>query len=111
MQSRFHLILLLILTLAAVVAVAEPSSSAPALKVTILDTSGAVITGAEIVISSPDGSRVAHGVSDSGGNFIFAGLPAGSYTVEVSKSGFSENKQQLKAGATGHAPVRIVMRS
>src|ERR1035437_3546367 len=109
MQSRFHLTLLLILALAAGMAVAEPSSSAPALKVTILDTSGAVITGAEIVLSSPDGSRVAHGVSDSGGNFIFAGLPAGSYTVEVSKPGFRETKQQLKAGATGYAPVRIVM--
>ena len=108
MQSRFHLMLLLMLALVAPT-LAEPPASAPTLKVTVLDPSGAVIPGAEIVLTRPDGSSVANGESDSTGNFVFAGLPSGSYTVAVSKQGFRETKQSLKAGSAGHAPIRIVL--
>lgn len=108
MRSRVHLLLLLTLAFAAVTA-AETSVPAPILRGTVLDPSGAVIPGAEIVILGPNGDTVAHGVSDSAGNFVFAGLHAGSYIAEVKKQGFREVKQQMKAGSPGHASIRIMM--
>lgn len=76
---------------------------------TVLDTSGAVIPEAAVVITAQGGRQVASGTTDSTGAFSFGGLPAGSYTIAAGKPGFREVHEAIKIGASGHAALRIVL--
>jgi hypothetical protein len=73
------------------------------------DATGAVIPGAQVAVTAADGRQVGHQASDGSGAFVFPGLPAGSYTVSVSKDGFRDVKQPVKLGSSVHNPLRIVM--
>jgi hypothetical protein len=108
MQGRFHLVLLLISGLAGVTA-AQNSTPGRAINGTVLDTSGAVIPGAQIVIATPSGHTVAQGATDNAGNFSFTNIPAGSYLIDVTKENFRETKQPTKIGSQVHSSLRIVM--
>jgi hypothetical protein len=55
---------------------------------TVVDPSGAAVTGAEVKAVSAGTNQAATTVSDSAGLFKLPLLPVGSYRVEVSKSGF-----------------------
>jgi Carboxypeptidase regulatory-like domain/TonB-dependent Receptor Plug Domain len=82
---------------------------------TVTDSSGAVIPNAAITITQTTTNAVRTVQSDSSGNYAVTSLPAGTYTVNVSSSGFAaylaknvvlnvaETRGlniQLKAGAT-----------
>src|SRR5215469_3232304 len=108
MQGRFHLVLLVISILTGVTA-AQNSAQGRALNGTVLDTSGAVIPGAQVVIATPSGQTVAHGTTDNSGNFSFTNVPAGSYLVDVTKQNFRETKQPTKIGSQVRSSMRIVM--
>ena len=95
---------------------AVPNASAPqankpgALSGTVVDTSGAVIDGATVLIRSADGAvqRTAH--SDSNGSFILSGLSAGNYRLVVSNPGFGTAEIPVTMPATGSlAPLRVVL--
>jgi hypothetical protein len=76
---------------------------------TVLDTSGAVIPGAQVVIATPSGQTIAQGPTDNAGNFSFPNIPVGSYLVDVTKDKFRETKQPTKLGLQGHSSLRVVM--
>jgi hypothetical protein len=69
----------------------------------VRDNSGAVIPGASVV-ATHDGTGVAReGVSDANGEFVFAALPNGPYTVRIELTGFKTISQrgiELGAGQT-----------
>jgi outer membrane receptor protein involved in Fe transport len=76
----------------------------------VRDASGAVIPGATLEITSPAliGSRKA--TSDSGGNYRFAALPTGEYTLTVSATGFKLYKQSgidLSVGRLPNIDVKL----
>lgn len=76
----------------------QPAGTAT-LSGTVVDTSQDVIQGAKVVLSGPGGMRSA--VSGSSGQFAFAGLPAGAYTLKVSGPGMSTYQSKaivLQAG-------------
>ncbi|HYK38331.1 carboxypeptidase-like regulatory domain-containing protein, partial [Alloacidobacterium sp.] len=73
------------------------------------DTSGAVIPGAQVAVTNQDGKAITQGLTDNAGNFSFNGLPTGSYTVDVTKDGFREIKQQTKTSSEVHPQIRIVL--
>ena len=102
MQGRFYLVLLLISVLAGVAA-AQNSAPGRAINGTVLDTSGAVIPGAQIVIATPSGQTVAQGTTDNAGNFSFTNIAVGSYLVDVTKEKFRETKQPTKIGSQVHS--------
>src|SRR5436190_20745281 len=54
---------------------------------TILDTSGAAISGARIEISAANVSRVTF--SDDSGSFSIIDAPAGDYTLRIAANGFA----------------------
>jgi len=56
---------------------------------TVTDPSGAVVPGAKIVMTAPDTGLRREMQSGAAGNFSFAGLPIGNYTVLVSAQGFN----------------------
>jgi hypothetical protein len=108
MQGRFHLVLVLLSVLTGVT-VAQNSGPGRAINGIVLDTSGAVISGAQIVIATPNGQTVAQGTTDSAGSFSFANIPTGSYLVDVTKDNFREIKQSTRVSSQAHPPLRIVM--
>jgi hypothetical protein len=60
---------------------------------TVLDPSGAVVSGADVRIANPDTGALTRATkTDSTGSFIATLLPVGNYTVSVSSPGFQEGK-------------------
>ena len=73
---------------------------------TLVDASGAVITGAIVQVRSTDSSAHFTTKSDASGSFSVSGLSAGSYRLVVSKSGF-ETKEVLVTIGTNKAPAPL----
>ncbi len=61
---------------------------------TVTDESGAVITDAQIVATSPSSPKALETMSDTNGNYTLFNVPLGVYTVSVSKAGFATVRQQ-----------------
>jgi hypothetical protein len=55
---------------------------------TAVDTSGGVLAGARITVQSLETGLTRNAVSDSGGNYLIALLPAGRYSIKSELSGF-----------------------
>lgn len=61
---------------------------------TVTDASGAVIPGAEVVLTNQTNTTdIRRATSNSAGFFSFAGLMSGDYRVEISAGGFSKYRQ------------------
>ncbi|MCY3731342.1 MAG: carboxypeptidase-like regulatory domain-containing protein, partial [Rhodospirillaceae bacterium] len=75
---------LILLTLGAVPAAAQSGRVAGS----VIDETGAVLPGATVTLTGPGGARATP--SDGSGEYAFAGLVAGTYTVTVALSGFSD---------------------
>ncbi len=56
---------------------------------TVMDTSGAVVAGAQIRILRTEDGKSRNGTADASGQFSFAALPPGHYRVEVQSPGFA----------------------
>ena len=93
----------ILVALVSTAATAQPRQTA-GLVGTVRDSSGAVIVGAEVSITSPSligGGEMA--VSDGSGNYRENSLPPGPYTVAVTASGFQRQTRtaiELLPGAT-----------
>lgn len=61
---------------------------------TVADETGAVIPAAKIVVTGPTLPQGLETTSDERGDFNLFGIPAGVYTVTVSKTGFATVKQE-----------------
>jgi hypothetical protein len=80
----------------------------PQLSGTVLDTSGAVIAGASVLVRSADGTVQRTTRSDESGFFIISGLSPGNYRLVVSNRGFETKEMPATIGTTGApAPLRI----
>jgi hypothetical protein len=56
---------------------------------TVLDVSGATVSGADVSLMQTDGTQLHTMVSEAGGEFNFTKIPAGSYLVTVNANGFA----------------------
>jgi hypothetical protein len=57
----------------------------------ITDSSGATMPGANVTLKDDSGNVIAQTVADSSGDYLFSGLPPGSYRAEINKTGFKTN--------------------
>ncbi|MGB2714931.1 MAG: TonB-dependent receptor [Vicinamibacterales bacterium] len=76
----------------------------------VIDSAGAVVPGADVVIQHNATGVTTTGVSNEQGAFSFPGLPVGTYTVTVTLTGFKKfvaNDVLLTSGAPGS--VKAVM--
>jgi hypothetical protein len=81
----------LILTLAALIAIAQPGwpqSITGDILGTVHDPSGAVVTGAKVTLTAVDTGIKFEATSDANGDYLFAQLKPGRYAVEATKEGF-----------------------
>src|SRR5215469_9122699 len=56
---------------------------------TVVDQSGAILPGADVVLKSEDSGAIRRTQSNKDGFFTIVGIPAGSYTVSVEARGFA----------------------
>ena len=61
---------------------------------TISDSAGAVVVGAGVTVTNTATGVVYHSTSDNGGAYRVTQLPPGSYTLEVSSTGFQKQSLQ-----------------
>ena len=108
MASRYWSILILVFVTATLVA-AQTNPGAALLRGTVCDGTGAVLPGAHIAIIAQDGREIATRTSDAVGTFTFSGLEPASYKLVVTKEGFRQVTQTVKAGPVSHGTVRIVL--
>ena len=57
---------------------------------TVTDKTGAAVAGAEVVISSTNGSSTHPTTTNGDGAYVAAGLPGGSYDIVVTAKGFQK---------------------
>src|ERR1700739_4741266 len=72
---------------------------------TVKDASGAVVTGAHVVVKSPALAGDKALDTDSTGYYRFANLPPGVYSIEVSSKNFKTVKRDGVALEVGHLPT------
>lgn len=78
----------------------------------ILDPSGALIPGAQVTVETAAGKNVGSATADSAGGYQVHGLPAGSYVIEASFSGFAPFVSapiSLIAGQTKNIDIKMAI--
>src|SRR5277367_567515 len=78
----------------------------PQLSGTVVDTSGAVIAGATVLVRSANGTVKITAQSDTNGSFSISGLSAGNYRLVVSNPGFETKEVPVTIGTT-EVPARL----
>ena len=93
---------------AAPIVSSQASDQAPPTQLlgTVVDTSGAVISGATVQVLCADGTLQKATESDRNGFFILSRLPAGDYRLVVSHHGFEIKEIPVRIGAT-EAPASL----
>ena len=61
---------------------------------TVVDTSGAVISGAHVTITNEDTAVASAAITGSSGTYVLRGLTPGKYNVEVAAAGFKNGLQK-----------------
>jgi len=109
MKRAAFLVLLLVLTSFTGPCALGQATATGTIQGTVLDKSNSVITGAEVVITSKATGATRTANSSEEGTFRFDFLPAGAYSVKISKSGFSAVVQtaDLLVGQT--STVNVVL--
>jgi iron complex outermembrane receptor protein len=77
---------------------------------TVLDPRGVALPGASVTVKNDATGDIQKKTSDGTGKYVFSGLAAGKYTVQVNASGFNTAQKlgiQLAAGGSAEIPVTL----
>ena len=99
---------------AAPLAQGQSLASSAALSGSVSDPSGARVANANVTLSSPEKGINRTFKTDAEGNFSFALLPASTYTLTATSSGFKTYKQEgivLEVGQTASQAVTLTIGS
>jgi Carboxypeptidase regulatory-like domain len=101
--SKCVVLLVCTLLLSAVTLLAQETTAG--LQGTVKDSSGAVLKGAQVVVTANTlpGEKTAK--TDANGYYRFANLPPGNYTVTVTAEGFDTQRNAGLVLETGHLPT------
>ncbi|MBV9493520.1 MAG: TonB-dependent receptor [Acidobacteria bacterium] len=107
---RFKAALALLCLLIPVIGVAQTSPTTGALIGRVTDTSGAVLPGVTVTITSPQLQGTRTSVSDENGQFIFPLVPPGTYRAEFTLSGVkSQIREGIQVAATQSTTQNVQM--
>lgn len=84
------LVALFFLACATVPAARAQQGTVGTVAVTVLDQSGAVVSGAQLELRDVSTNRVRSATTQSGGTYTFVGLSVGTYSLTVTKDGFQK---------------------
>src|ERR1700761_3755704 len=103
--TQFALVLSLVASMSTSSIAQTPTS---ALRGTVLDPSGALIPGAQIIVTAADGSSRSL-KSDDEGSFEVSNLAAGNYSVSVEAAGFTPSLEgvAVKAGSVAEENIQL----
>lgn len=76
----------------------------------VLDTTGAVVPGATVTLSSTALQEPKTSLSDESGNYVFLGLPPGVYRLQAESGNFApftQGELSIRAGATMTFEIRL----
>jgi len=113
-RSVFSALLLVLAVLIALPATGFGQTFRGGISGTVTDQSGAVVAGAQVAATETATNITYKTVSSSAGEFVFANLPLGSYTISVAASGFKGEKVDkvpVTAGATYTLPLKLSVAS
>jgi hypothetical protein len=98
--TRFTRLFLLQLALAFLAGSAAAQTVGATIRGIVLDQTGARLPGVEITVLREETNESRRGVSDAHGYFAFPALPAGTYTIDATRKGFSvfRNRAELTVG-------------
>jgi hypothetical protein len=89
-RSRFFLLMVVFVAGSALLTYAQTAS----IQGTVFDKAGAVVTGAEIVVTNVGTAQVRTGTSSGTGFYSITTLPVGAYQIEIKKQSFKAFKVQ-----------------
>src|ERR1700730_711197 len=91
--------------------VAAQTSGSGSIFGSVVDESGQVVPGADIVITNESTGEVRRGVSNEVGDYVFSGLQPGPYTVRAELGGFKpyeiKNNMVLANNRLSMRPLRL----
>jgi hemoglobin/transferrin/lactoferrin receptor protein len=93
-RSKQYLFAFLLVTLATISVFTQGSPDA--IRGIVVDSNGALVSGADITVSNKGSGQTYYVLSDNTGAFTVANLPSGSYRVAVVSNGFSTLVREVK---------------
>ena len=111
MTSRRSLIFLLFTIVLTTFGLAQTQITTGVIQGTVVDQTGALMSGADVVARNLDTQTDSAQKSDNDGRFVFLSLPPGRYTVTVSKAGFAKLVQKDLELTVGQAlTLKVAMK-
>ena len=80
---------LVLILLCSIFSIAQTQITTGVIQGTLVDSSGAVISGASVEVKNPKTNFTKDVTTEADGRFAFLALPPGTYTVKTAKSGFT----------------------
>lgn len=108
-RRTFLAVLLVLLGTPGVVASAPQRENAQTVAGVAVDSSGAVLPGAQVVLTTGLTTAVQTTVADATGMFRFASVPPGRYEVKVSFEGFQTTTVKVIVDRRAPSPLRVVL--
>jgi carboxypeptidase family protein len=110
---QFNSIRRLTATLFLIISIGYAMAQSAAMRGVVEDDTGAIIPHAQVVLKDGKGAEAGRTTSNDVGEFAFAGLAAGDYSVRVEAQGFkpAEAKVSVSAGAAQLQHVRLKIAS
>lgn len=84
-------------------------SGLAAISGTVTDSTGAIVPGAHVALTTANGATVAETTTDETGGFRLVPTTAGDYSLIVSLKGFQPFAESVTAGANPIAPLKIAL--
>src|SRR5918911_891633 len=108
MRTASLLTLALVLALSASVARAQQSRQG-GIAGTVRDTAGAVVGGADVHLVNPQQAVLRATQTDGGGQFRFEDVPAGTYEVRVTHTGFAGRRLAARVGEGATTDLAVTL--
>jgi outer membrane receptor for ferrienterochelin and colicins len=108
MRTASRVAALLAFSLAPALATAQQGEGGASITVTVKDGYG-VLPGASVRVTHKESQATSRAVADASGGAAFSRLPAGSYAVRASLTGFADTEESVTLAAGEQKPVELLL--